>query len=84
VSFVFSLLIFTPPFFALISIYVTGYNKQNDSANFGIFKQNWGILRVCAARAGFVGQSTANWNNGAKLKYEFSLLTLSLISSILL
>lgn len=48
--------------------YVYGDAKTNDAANFGIFKQNWGMLRVCATRAGFVGQSQANWNNGAKLK----------------
>lgn len=48
--------------------YAYGDAKTNDAANFGIFKQNWGMLRVCASRAGFVGQSQANWNNGAKLK----------------
>lgn len=48
--------------------YAYGDNKVDDSANFGLFKQNWGMLRVCAARAGFVGQSTAEWNNGARLK----------------
>lgn len=46
----------------------TGDNKSGDAANFGLFKQNWGMLRVCARRAGFVGQSTAQYNNGAKLK----------------
>ena len=48
--------------------YVYGDGKTLDSANFGIFKVNWGMLRVCADRAGFKGQSEANWNNGAKLK----------------
>lgn len=48
--------------------YVYGDAKTDDAANFGIFKQNWGMLRVCADRAGFAGQSQANWNNGAKLK----------------
>jgi hypothetical protein len=47
-----------------------GDNKRDDAANFGLFKQNWGMLRVCATRAGFAGQSTADWNNGAKLKYD--------------
>lgn len=42
---------------------------MNDAANFGLFKQNWGMLRVCAVSAGFVGQSEAEWNNGAILKY---------------
>ncbi|KAJ2973478.1 hypothetical protein NUW58_g8925 [Xylaria curta] len=47
-----------------------GDNKQNDAANFGLFKQNWGMLRVCAGRAGFMGQSQANWNNGARLNFD--------------
>lgn len=46
--------------------YAYGDNKQNDSSNFGIFKQNWGMLRVCCNR--FKGQPEANWNNGAVLK----------------
>lgn len=48
--------------------YAYGDGKTQDAANFGIFKQNWGMLRECASRAGFKGQSQANWNNGAKLK----------------
>ncbi|KAI0182359.1 hypothetical protein EV127DRAFT_378887 [Xylaria flabelliformis] len=50
--------------------YPYGDNKQNDSANFGVFKQNWGMLRVCGKRAGFAGQSQADWNNGAKLNSD--------------
>ena len=46
--------------------YAYGDNKQNDAANFGIFKQNWGMLRVCCSR--FRGQPQSNWNNGAVLK----------------
>lgn len=46
--------------------YAYGDNKQNDAANFGIFKQNWGMLRVCCSR--FKGQTEPNWNNGAVLK----------------
>ena len=49
--------------------YAYGDNKVGDAANFGIFKQNWSMLRVCATRAGFVGQSADEWNNGAVLKY---------------
>jgi hypothetical protein len=49
---------------------VPGDNKSGDSANFGIFKQNWGMLRVCASRAGFVGQSASQYNNGAKLNSD--------------
>ncbi|PGH10612.1 hypothetical protein AJ80_07463 [Polytolypa hystricis UAMH7299] len=50
--------------------YAYGDNKQDDAANFGLFKQNWGMLRVCASRAGFVGQSQSEWNNGAKLNSD--------------
>ncbi|KAF3046031.1 hypothetical protein E8E12_010494 [Didymella heteroderae] len=50
--------------------YVYGDGKTQDAANFGIFKQNWGMLRACASRAGFKGQSQANWNNGAKLNSD--------------
>ncbi|KAK4035089.1 hypothetical protein C8A01DRAFT_38423 [Parachaetomium inaequale] len=50
--------------------YVYGDAKTADAANFGLFKQNWGMLRVCASRAGFVGQSTSQWNNGAKLNWD--------------
>lgn len=45
--------------------------STDDSANFGIFKQNWGMMRVCGSRYGFAGQSEANWNNGAAIKYNF-------------
>ncbi|KAJ6184401.1 hypothetical protein N7519_005702 [Penicillium mononematosum] len=47
--------------------YPYGDAKTQDAANFGLFKQNWGQLRVCASRYGFVGQPEANWNNGAIL-----------------
>ncbi|KAI0439716.1 hypothetical protein F4803DRAFT_529985 [Xylaria telfairii] len=50
--------------------YPYGDNKQGDSANFGVFKQNWGMLRVCGNRAGFAGQPAGNWNNGAKLNSD--------------
>ncbi|KAF7557003.1 hypothetical protein G7Z17_g1002 [Cylindrodendrum hubeiense] len=50
--------------------YVYGDAKANDAGNFGLFKQNWGLLRVCASRAGFVGQSESQWNNGAKLNSD--------------
>ena|SRR5690242_37405 len=46
--------------------YAYGDNKQDDSANFGIFKQNWGVLRACCSR--FKGQSQSSWNDGAVLK----------------
>ncbi|EEY19718.1 conserved hypothetical protein [Verticillium alfalfae VaMs.102] len=53
--------------------YIYGDNKSNDAANFGLFKQNWGMLRICASRASFVGQSQSQWNNGARLKYDKNL-----------
>lgn len=48
--------------------YPYGDGKTYDSANFGLFKQNWGMLQVCASRYGFQGQSEDDWNNGATLK----------------
>lgn len=48
--------------------YTFGDGKTYDSANFGIFKQNWGMMRVCGTRYGFAGQSQNNWKNGAVLK----------------
>jgi hypothetical protein len=55
--------------------YTYGDGKYSDAANFGLFKQNWGMLRVCASRYGFVGQSEGQWNNGALLKYVVLFLT---------
>lgn len=48
--------------------YPYGDGKTYDAANFGMFKQNWGMLRECAYRYGFKGQSQDDWNNGARLK----------------
>lgn len=50
------------------SHYPYGDAKTYDAANFGLFKQNWGQLRVCASRYGFVGKSESQWNDGALLK----------------
>ncbi|EEU33800.1 uncharacterized protein NECHADRAFT_89135 [Fusarium vanettenii 77-13-4] len=50
--------------------YKYGDGKTDDAANFGLFKVNWGMLRVCASRAGFVGQTKDQWNNGAKLNSD--------------
>ncbi|KAL3467186.1 hypothetical protein BJX64DRAFT_283911 [Aspergillus heterothallicus] len=47
--------------------YTYGDGKTYDAANFGLFKQNWGMLRVCATRYGLAGQPESNWNNGAIL-----------------
>ncbi|KAJ6139460.1 hypothetical protein N7471_005946 [Penicillium samsonianum] len=49
------------------SHYPYGDAKTYDAANFGLFKQNWGQLRVCASRYGFVGKSESQWNDGALL-----------------
>lgn len=64
--------------------YAYGDNKVGDAANFGIFKQNWSMLRVCATRAGFVGQSADDWNNGAVLKYVLNSSAVPLVSPLLL
>lgn len=50
------------------SSYPYGDGKTYDAANFGLFKQNWGMLRVCAYRYGLAGESAAQWNDGALLK----------------
>ncbi|MFC6017400.1 carbohydrate-binding domain-containing protein [Plantactinospora solaniradicis] len=50
--------------------YPYGDNKSGDAANFGIFKQNWFMLRNACSR--FRGQSTGNWNNGAVLNSDLS------------
>ncbi|KAK4125668.1 hypothetical protein N657DRAFT_274077 [Parathielavia appendiculata] len=50
--------------------YPYGDRKTGDAANFGVFKQNWGMIRVCASRAGFKGQSESQWNNGARLNSD--------------
>ncbi|KAH7144117.1 hypothetical protein B0J13DRAFT_595703 [Dactylonectria estremocensis] len=50
--------------------YTYGDGKTLDSANFGVFKQNWGIMRICGSRAGFAGKSQSAWNDGAKLNSD--------------
>jgi hypothetical protein len=45
--------------------FLAGDGKTSDAANFGIFKQNWGMLRECSPQ--FKGQSAGDWNNGAVL-----------------
>ncbi len=42
-----------------------GDNKTGDAANFGIFKQNWMMLRAGCGQ--FKSQTAANYNNGAAL-----------------
>lgn len=48
----------------------SGDGKSDDAANFGIFKQNWGMLRECSSQ--FKGQSQADWNNGAALNSDLN------------
>jgi hypothetical protein len=50
--------------------YAYGDNKTNDSANFGIFKQNWLMMRSACSQ--FAGQSTSQWNNGSALNSNLS------------
>jgi hypothetical protein len=50
----------------LTPLYFVGDNKSGDAANFGIFKQNWGLLRECSKK--FQGQSAEDFNDGAVLK----------------
>ena len=50
--------------------YPYGDNKSGDSANFGIFKQNWLMLRSACSR--FSGQSSGQYNNGAVLNSNLS------------
>ncbi|KAK4096524.1 hypothetical protein N658DRAFT_501474 [Parathielavia hyrcaniae] len=54
----------------MLTNYPYGDRKTGDAANFGVFKQNWGMLRVCGSRAGFQGQRADQWNNGAKLNSD--------------
>jgi hypothetical protein len=48
------------------SDYAYGDGKTEDSANFGIFKNNWYMIRTACSQ--FSGQTEADWNNGAALK----------------
>lgn len=50
--------------------YAYGDNKTHDAANFGIFKQNWHMLRNACGQ--FQGQGVDSWNNGAALNSSLS------------
>jgi hypothetical protein len=52
------------------SSYPYGDSKTGDSANFGIFKQNWYMLRTSCSQ--FEGQSSSQWNNGTALNSNLS------------
>jgi hypothetical protein len=49
----------------MITDYAYGDNKSGDAANFGIFKQNWFMLRTSTSQ--FKGQPASASNNGAVL-----------------
>ena len=48
-----------------------GDGKTGDSTNFGIFKQNWYMLRHSASE--FLGETVGQVDDGAILKYIFNL-----------
>jgi hypothetical protein len=50
--------------------YAYGDYKSGDAANFGIFKQNWQMIRSACSQ--FSGQGTSQWNNGAALNQNLS------------
>ncbi|GAA1790200.1 hypothetical protein GCM10009682_10300 [Luedemannella flava] len=50
--------------------YAYGDNKSGDAANFGIFKQNWLMIRTACSQ--FRGQSASQYNNGAALNSNLS------------
>lgn len=50
--------------------YGYGDYKSGDAANFGIFKQNWQMLRTACSQ--FSGQTAGQWNNGAVLNSHLS------------
>lgn len=52
------------------SSYPYGDSKTGDSANFGIFKQNWYMLRTSCSQ--FEGQSSSDYNNGSVLNSNLS------------
>jgi hypothetical protein len=52
------------------SSYPYGDGKTGDSANFGIFKQNWYMLRTSCGQ--FEGQTTSQYNDGAALNSNLS------------
>ncbi|KAG6816366.1 hypothetical protein H0H87_006639 [Tephrocybe sp. NHM501043] len=51
--------------------YTYGDGKTGDSANFGVFKQNWGMLRGSTSR--YSGKTAAEYNTGAELNSNLCL-----------
>ncbi|RCI00777.1 hypothetical protein CU097_015794 [Rhizopus azygosporus] len=52
----------------MITDYAYGDNKSGDAANFGIFKQNWFMLRTSTSQ--FKGQPASDSNDGAVLNKD--------------
>jgi hypothetical protein len=50
--------------------YAYGDYKSGDAANFGIFKQNWQMIRTACSP--FSGHSASQWNDGAVLNKNLS------------
>ena len=51
--------------------YTYGDGKTYDSANFGVFKQNWGMLRKSVSR--YKSKTVNDWNTGAELNSNLCL-----------
>ncbi|KAF8152577.1 hypothetical protein B0H34DRAFT_664070, partial [Crassisporium funariophilum] len=51
--------------------YTYGDGKTYDSANFGVFKQNWGMLRASTSR--YRGKSSNDWNTGSEMNSNLCL-----------
>ncbi|KDR71904.1 hypothetical protein GALMADRAFT_213725 [Galerina marginata CBS 339.88] len=51
--------------------YKYGDGKSSDSANFGVFKQNWGMLRSSTGR--YKGKTANDYNTGAELNSNLCL-----------
>lgn len=51
---------------AVLTLILLGDGKTGDATNFGIFKQNWFILRHSASE--FLGKSVSQVDEGAILK----------------
>ena len=54
----------------MLANYQYGDNKSGDAANFGIFKQNWLMIRSACSQ--FAGQAESSWNNGAALNSDLT------------
>ncbi|MBU4214740.1 MAG: hypothetical protein KJ792_08805 [Actinobacteria bacterium] len=55
---------------AMTSDYVIGDGKAGDAANFGVFKQNWLMLRTACST--FTGRTAEQWSAGAALNPDLA------------